>query len=278
MPLSRVISCCGETEALHELDVPQRLGGRSGERRRLGDDHLLDFLDPPAQHRAEHAQDRHRQEVGRRDHPVDAEGVDHHEDDADERGEQHVDRCRDQALDVGADLLEPAERFAAALVLEHRIRQLERVLDAVRVQLGAQPLRDDVDVVVLEVLGHARDERDADRRGEEQADAPEELARRVFLEPRRVLVDHVAEDQRIEQREDLIDGGERERQRDQAAIVAEVAVEDFHGFMSIILQARRLIGSRSMLVRRVSRATHCARRRARSCPSRRRPSNRTKPG
>ncbi len=104
---------------------------------------------------------------------------------------------------------------------------------------GAQPLRDDVDVVVLEVLGHARDERDADRGGEQQADASEELARRVFLEPRRVLVDDVAEDQRIEQREDLIDGGERERQRDQAAIVAQIAEKDFHGFTCIILQARR---------------------------------------
>ena len=54
--------------------------------------------------------------------------------------------------------------------------------DAVRVELGAEPLRDDVDVVVLEVLRDARDERDAHRRAEQQADAPEELAGRVFLE------------------------------------------------------------------------------------------------
>ena len=100
-----------------------------------------------------------------RDQPVHAEGVDHHEDDADQRGEQHVDRGRDQLLDVGAHLLQPAERLAAALILEHRIGQLERVADAVRVELRAEPLGDDVDVVVLEVLGDARDERDADRGG-----------------------------------------------------------------------------------------------------------------
>ena len=116
---------------------------------------------------------------------------------------------RDQLLDVGAHLLQLAERLAAALILEHRVGQLERVADAVGVELRAEPLRDDVDVVVLEVLGHARDERDADRRAEQQADAPEELAGRVFLEPGRVLVDDVAEDQRIEQREDLVDGRQR---------------------------------------------------------------------
>ena len=107
----------------------------------------------------------------------------------------------DELLDVGADLLQLAERFAAALILEDRVGQLERVPDAVGVELRAEPLRDDVDVVVLEVLRHARDERDADRRAEQQADALEELDRRVFLEPRGVLVDDVPEDQRIEQRE-----------------------------------------------------------------------------
>ena len=71
---------------------------------------------------------------------------------------------RDQLLDVGAHLLQLAERLAAALVLEDRIGQLERVADAVGVELRAQPLRDDVDEVVLEVLRDARDERDADRR------------------------------------------------------------------------------------------------------------------
>ena len=87
--------------------------------------------------------------------------------------------------------------------------------DAVGVELGAKPLRDEVDVVVLEVLRDARDERDADRRGEQQRDAAEELARRVFGEPRGVVVDDVPEDQRIEEREDLVDGREDERERDE---------------------------------------------------------------
>ena len=150
-----------QAQALHQLDVPQRFGRRARQRRRLGDDRLLDHLDLLAEHRAEDAERRHGQEVDRRDQPVHAPGVDHHEDDADERREQDVDRRRDQLLDVGAHLLQLAERLAAPLVLEHRVRQLQRVLDAVRVEPRAQALGDDVDEVVLEVLGDARDEGDA---------------------------------------------------------------------------------------------------------------------
>ena len=82
----------------------------------------------------------------------------------------------DELLDVGAHLLQDAERLAAALVLEDAIRQVERVAHAVGVELRAQPLRDDVDEVVLKVLGHARDERHADRGQQQQAHAAEELA------------------------------------------------------------------------------------------------------
>ena len=64
-----------EPETLHQLDVAQRLGGRPGQRRGFGDDHLLNLLDAPAEHRAEDAENRHRQEVDRRDHPVHAERV-----------------------------------------------------------------------------------------------------------------------------------------------------------------------------------------------------------
>src|SRR6185503_10518520 len=82
--------------------------------------------------------------------------------------------------------------------------------------------------VVLEVLGDARDEGDADRRAEQQAHATEEFAGGIFLEPGRVLVDDVAEDQRIEQRKDLVDGRQDERQRDQRSVVPEVGIEDPH--------------------------------------------------
>ena len=75
------------------------------------------------------------------------------------------------------------------------------------------------DDVVLEVLGDPRDEGDADRRAEQQADAAEELAGRVLLEAGGVLVDDVPEDQRVEQREHLVDRRQDQRQRDQRLVV-----------------------------------------------------------
>ena len=68
-----------------------------------------------------------------------------------------------------------------------------------------------------------------DRRGQQQADAAEELARRVLREPRRVLVDDVAEDQRVEQREDLVDRRQDQRERDQPPVVREIRGKQLHG-------------------------------------------------
>src|SRR5687768_700362 len=100
--------------------------------------------------------------------------------------------------------------------------------DAVRVELRPQALGDEADDVVLEVLGHPRDEGDAHRRTEQQAHAAEEFAGRIFLEAGGILIDDVAEDQRIEQREHLVDGRQDKRQRDQRSVVPEVRIEDLH--------------------------------------------------
>jgi hypothetical protein len=98
------------------------------------------------------------------------------------------------------------------------------VPDAVRIELRTEPLRDHVDVVVLEVLRHSRDERHTHGRREQQADAAEELAGRVLAEPGRVLVDYVAKNERVEQREHLVDRGQRQGQRYQSAVIPKVAV------------------------------------------------------
>ncbi len=168
-----------------------------------------------------------------------AEGVDDDERDADERLEEHVDGRRDQPLDVGPHLLQLAQRLAAALVLEQLVRQPERVADAVRVEPRPEPLGDDVHVVVLEVLGHARDEGDAHGGEQQQADAAQELARRVAVEARRVLVDHVPEDERVEQGEDLVDRRQHERQQDEPPVRPQVRQQQSHGLRIRIAAARR---------------------------------------
>src|SRR5207249_495370 len=103
-----------------------------------------------------------------------------------------------------------AKRFPAALIFEDRIWQLERVADSVGINLSAQPLGDDVDVVVLEILRYARNERDTDGGCKQQTHATKELSRGVFAIPGRVVIDHVAEDDGIEKRKDLVDRRQHE--------------------------------------------------------------------
>ena len=93
-----------------------------------------------------------------------AEGIDHHKNDADQRCEQNINRGIQQPLDIRSDFLQFAERFSAALVFEHGVGKLERVPDAVGINLGSHSLRNDVQVVVLKVLGYTRDKGNADRR------------------------------------------------------------------------------------------------------------------
>ena len=101
--------------------------------------------------------------------------INHHEHQADQSGEHHVHRRGDEFLHVRSDFLQLAQRLAAALVFKQRVGQFERVPDAVGVDARAHLLRDQVDEVILEVLGHAGYERDAHRRAQQQADAADEL-------------------------------------------------------------------------------------------------------
>jgi len=217
-----------EAEALDDLDVAEALGGGAGERRGLRHDPFLDRLDPAAQGRAHDPEQGDGREVGRRDQPVHREGVDDDEDHSDDGGEEDVHRRADQLLDVGADLLQLAEGLAAALVLEDRVRQRQRVPDAVGIDPRSEPLDDDVDEVVLEVLRHAADERRSHGEQQEEADAARELLHRVFVGARRVAVDDVAKDRRIEQREDLVHRRQEQGQDGELPVAAKIAQQQPH--------------------------------------------------
>ena len=104
----------------------------------------------------------------------------------------------------------------------------EGMADAVGVHLGADLLGDAVDDVVLDVLGDAGDEGDADGGAEEERDTAEELFGGVELVLGGVVVDDVAEDEGVEEGEDLVDGGEQERQENKGDVVLQVAVQDGH--------------------------------------------------
>ena len=89
-------------------------------------------------------------------------------------------------------------------------------------------MRDAADDVVLEILGDAGYERDADGGAEQQRDAAEELFRGVLLVFGGVVVDDVAEDEGVKKGEDLVDGGEQEGQQDEGEVVLQIAIEDRH--------------------------------------------------
>ena len=99
---------------------------------------------------------------------------------------------------------------------------------SIGVNLSAKALCDDVDVIILKVLSHSGDKRHTYRCSEQQPYAPEKLSRRVLRILRRVIVDHVAKDHRIEQRKDLIDRRKNEDQYDECPILLKVGIEKFH--------------------------------------------------
>ena len=188
----------------------------------------MNALDAATQQPAQSAEQRYGREKGGHDDPVHRECVDDDEDDADERRENEVDGERDKSLDVGPHLLELTERFTAALILKHGIGQLQRMSDAVRVHLGADALYDHVDIVVLEILGNTRHESDAHCQEQQCAGAFDERRGLILAKARRVVVDHVPEDERIEKREDLVRRRQQQREENQRAVFTKVGGKEIH--------------------------------------------------
>ena len=159
---------------------------------------------------------------------MNAERICDHENQTDERREQHVHRQRYELLHIAADLLKLAECLSASLVLEYGIGKLERVTNTVGIHLRAKALNYDVDKIVLEVLGYPRDERNPDSSSQQQRDPANKLTGRVFLEPGRVRINYVAEDQRIQEREHLIDRRQCECERDELPVFLQIVVQNIH--------------------------------------------------
>src|SRR5580698_7628097 len=100
--------------------------------------------------------------------------------------------------------------------------------DAVGVEPRPNLLGDHIDVIILEVLSDARDEGHTDREAEQERYATDKLADRVVVESRGVGIYHVAEDQRVEKREDLVDRRQNQRRGHQNPIVTQVPIKSRH--------------------------------------------------
>src|SRR5213592_4409187 len=95
--------------------------------------------------------------------------------------------------------------------------------DTIGINLSTEPLCDDVDVVVLEIFRHSRNEGDPNSGCEQQADASKELSCRVVAISSGVVIDNVAEDDGIQERKDLVDRREHQDQYNEKSILLEVS-------------------------------------------------------
>src|SRR3954462_15427165 len=100
--------------------------------------------------------------------------------------------------------------------------------DAICVQSSADLLRDEVDVVILEVFGDSRHKSDTDSGSQQSGDTAHELRAGVLLVSSCVTVDNVPKDQRIKQREDLVDSRQKKCSKDKLPIISEISPERGH--------------------------------------------------
>src|SRR5262245_27990307 len=213
-----------QTEALHKFDVTERFGRGARQSGGFGDDHFLDLFNLPAEDRHQCAKNRNGQKINQCDEPVDSKCVHHHEQDAYKRDEENIDDRIGQALDIRSHFLELPQSFAAALVFEYAVRQLERMADAIGVDLCAKPLCDDVDVVILKILGDPRDERHAYSGRQQQTYTLKELACCVLAVAGRVIVNHMSKYHGIQERKDLVDRREDKDCDDSVTVLTKVGI------------------------------------------------------
>ena len=102
------------------------------------------------------AEDRDDEQVQESDQPVHEKRIDQNEGDPDQGHKNDIDEAQDQLLAVEARFLEFLEQFTRPLVFKNGVRQRERMLDAVGIELGSHALSHDIFVILLEILRNAR--------------------------------------------------------------------------------------------------------------------------
>jgi hypothetical protein len=166
-------------------------------------------------------------------------------------------------LHVDPYLLQLAQSLAAALVFKQGVRQFQRMADAIGIDASAYLLGDQVDVVILEVLGYAGDEGDSHGGRQQKADAADELRTGVFVVARGVGIDDVAEDRRVQQGERLVDGRQAQRRRGEFPILPQVSIENLHVKLpsanTFIVAESKTPAARGAATRRSNNGHFCAR-------------------
>src|SRR5258708_36986272 len=133
---------------------------------------------------------------------------------------------------------------------------------AIGVDACANFLRDYIDEIILEILGDARDQSHANRRSEQQSYTSNELRARILAIASRVGVDDVPEDERIQQRKNLIDRRQDKSDGSKLPQILKVPVESIHLSEAAVPPALDDLSRESLLNRRFQAqdtAAACAR-------------------
>ena len=230
----------GQPEALHELEVAQRLGDGSRHPPRLAHDLSLNRLDLPAQEAREGAEQEDPDPERRNQEPGPGDAVPDEEADPDEGGVEDRHRGVHEPLGVGPHLREQRHRLAAAPVLHLLEREPERPAQAVVEHLHPDRLHQEPKCVFLQGRreaggeGHGRgDEEPAER-------TSNQLGLGTATGIQGVLVDDPAEDERVDERQDLRDPGEEKRERHETPVRAQVAPQDSHRALFALRRRRRI--------------------------------------
>src|SRR5207245_7449480 len=100
--------------------------------------------------------------------------------------------------------------------------------NAIGVDACANLLRDYIDEIILEMIGHAQNQSHANRRSEQQSYTSNELRARIHAIASRAGVYDVPENERIQQRKDLIDRREDKSDDSELPQILKVPVESSH--------------------------------------------------
>ena len=225
----------GQTEALDQLDIAQRLGDEAGVAVRFARDRALLALDLAAEQTRQPAQHQHADDEHRHQQPMLGHRVPHQKADADNGGKAGIDEGIDKTLAVGAHFLQQRQGLAAAQVFEFLVFEAQQMAQTVVEDRRAQALHHQPGDVFLHRLRQPRQ----DRHHHCQRQQAQHAADHVRIGQHSGLggeaVNDTPENDRVDQGQHLAGGGQQQGEGGEAAMRAQIIPENVHAIGLVYL-------------------------------------------
>src|SRR5579862_6725699 len=102
------------------------------------------------------------------------------------------------------------------------------MLHAIVVNFSAETLRNGIQIIILEVFGYPRHKSCADREPKQDGNSLQKLPESKRVKLGGIVVDHMAEYERIKQRKNLVNGRKDQNQGTQLPIILQIRIKNFH--------------------------------------------------